>query len=98
MAFSFPSFDTPTPLDAQRGWTARFDSYDQRNEDVYYVVAIHDGTREVARFMVQISVAGAGDDWTAPGFTEDLRKDLQRAAGAGKTNTSYTGPMVPGPG
>src|SRR5262249_45890052 len=36
MTFTFPEYTQPTPLDAQRSWTATFESYDQRNDDVYY--------------------------------------------------------------
>jgi hypothetical protein len=94
MDFAFPQFDQPAALDAQRAWTATFDSYDQRNDDVYYVVAIHEAEREVARFMVQVFLSWAGDDWTGPEFTEQLREELHRLAGHGKTNTAYAGAMV----
>lgn len=95
MAFDFPNFPTPNALDGNRAWTATFDSYDQRNEDAYYVVTLLDHGAEVARFMVQESLAWVGDDWTGPDFVPTLRRDLARLAAAGKTNTSYTGPMAP---
>jgi hypothetical protein len=36
--FEWPRFDAPTVLGGGRTWTATFDSYDQRNDDAYYVV------------------------------------------------------------
>ena len=95
MSSTFPKFATPTPLDAQRTWTAAFDSYDQRNDDLYYVISIHEAGREVTRFMVQLFPSWAGEDWAEPAFTEGLRAELQKHAAAGKTNTTYTGPLVP---
>lgn len=94
MAFTFPQFGEPIPVDVQRSWTASFDSYDQRNDDVYYVVTLHEAGREVGRFMVQVGLHWAGDDWTGPDFVERLRKEIHRAAATGKTNTSYTGSLA----
>jgi endonuclease YncB( thermonuclease family) len=97
MAFSFPQFREPMPIDTQRSWTATFDSYDQRNDDVYYVVTIREGGTDVARFMVQVGLYWAGNDWTGPGFIKRLHQELHKVAVTGKTNTSYTGTMVPIP-
>ncbi len=91
MAFDFPQFTEPTPIDGKRSWTARYVSYDQRNEDVYYFVTVREGDHEVAQFMVQVSLYWAGDDWNVPTFLPHLRKDIGDAAAVGKTNTSYTG-------
>lgn len=93
MAFTFPTFNES--LGGNRSWTGVFDSYDQRNDDVYYVITILEDGKEVARFMAQVGIAWAGDDWTGPEFTERLRRDLAEVAASGTTNTSYTGPMVP---
>jgi len=94
MAFTFPQLSEPTAIDAQRSWTATFDSYDQRNEDAYYVVTIQEAGREVARFMAQIGLYWAGDDWTGPGFAQRLQQEVHKIAATGKTNTTYTGKMV----
>jgi hypothetical protein len=91
MAFAFPQFNAPVTIDAQRSWTATFDSYDQRNDDVYYLVTLREDGREVARFMVQVGLYWAGDDWTGPGFAGRLHDELHKVAVTGKTNTSYTG-------
>jgi hypothetical protein len=93
MAFSFPEFPQATAIDGQRSWTARFDSYDQRNDDVYYAVTLRDDGHE-AQFFVQVGMSWAGDDWTGPDFVERLQQEIQRVAATGKANTSYTGPMV----
>lgn len=84
MSFTYPQFNEAT-------WSAKFDSYDQRNDDVYYVITLADGKR----IMAQVSVAWAGDDWTTPEFTERLRQELERIAATGKSNTSHTGGVVP---
>jgi hypothetical protein len=94
MSFTFPEFSQPTPIDAQRAWTAVFDSYDQRNDDVYYLVTLREAGHEVGRFFVQVSVSWAGDDWTGPAFLDRLRNEIDRVARTGKTNTSYRGSMV----
>jgi len=94
MAFTFPEYTQPTPLDAQRSWTAAFESYDQRNDDVYYVVTLHEAGREDVRFIVQVFPYWAGDDWSGPEFAERMRQELHKLAGAGKTNTQYTGAVT----
>ena len=96
-AFAFPQFDEPTPVDARRAWTATFDSYDQRNDDVYYVVTIRAEGPEVSRFMVQVWPYWAGEDWTGPGFVERLQREIHAVASTGETNTGYTGTMAPWP-
>jgi hypothetical protein len=94
MAFTFPEFRQPVVIDAERSWTAVFESYDQRNDDVYYVVTVHQTGHESVSFMVQVGLSWAGDDWTGPGFVERLGKEIHQVAATGKTNTSYTGPMA----
>jgi hypothetical protein len=85
MAFTYPQFDEPT-------WSATFDSYDQRNDDVYYVITLKESGK---RIMGQVSIAWAGDDWNTPEFTQRLRDDLARIAASGQSNTSHTGGVVP---
>ena len=94
MDFTFPQYPEPTAIDAQRSWTATFESYDQRNDDVYYVVTIHEAGREVARFIVQLWPQWTNDDWSTPGFVEYLRQEIHKVAVTGKSNTSYIGKMV----
>jgi hypothetical protein len=91
MTFTFPQFLEPIAIDAHRSWMAEFDSYDQRNENVYYVVAVRDGEREVAHFTVEVWLDRMCDDWTGFEFAECLRLEIHRSAVAGKANTGYVG-------
>jgi hypothetical protein len=93
MGFELPEYLVPTPIDGQRSWTATFESYDQRNDDIYYVVTIHEGGDCSARFIAQVFLSWAGDDWSGPEFTERLRREIHGVAATGKTNTSYLGAM-----
>jgi hypothetical protein len=95
MSSQFPDFPALNPLDARRSWTATFDSYDQRNDDAYYVVTIHEAGAVTATFMVQVGMYWAGDDWSGPEFLPRLKEEIQRIAATGKANTSYTGALVP---
>ncbi|GGM85778.1 hypothetical protein ACFFX1_29560 [Dactylosporangium sucinum] len=79
MELEFPDFTTPDPLDGHRSWTARFDSFNQRTDDLYYVVSIHEDGRVVRRFVVNV--------WP----WEDLAAALRRLAAGGVTNTDYPG-------
>jgi hypothetical protein len=94
MAFAFPEFSEPTAIAGKRSWTATFDSYDQRNDDAYYLVTVRDDGLEEARFMAQIGMYWAGDDWTTAGFPERLHREVHRVAATGVTNTSYAGSMT----
>lgn len=98
MSFRFPEFSDPQQLDGQRTWTAVFDSYDQRNDELYYVVDIHDGEEAPTRIMAQVWPGLPDDQWTEPVFAETVRADIARVAATGRSNTPYTGPMVPGSG
>lgn len=89
MSFTWPQY-TNEPLDDGRMWSAKFDSYDQRNEDCYYVVTLSDGTT----FMAQVGTEFAGDDWNKPEVLNELRARIARIAATGKTNTSYRGPVM----
>jgi hypothetical protein len=74
-----------------------FDSYDQRNDDIYYMVTIRDERHEVTRFMVQVFPYWAGEDWTGPGFVECLHREIHKVAVTGTTNTGYTGAVAAWP-
>jgi hypothetical protein len=91
MAFTFPQWHDRTAIDAERSWTATFDSYDQRHDDAYYVVTVHEGARDALRFVVQVSLYWAGDDWTGPAFAERIQREMHTLASAGRTNTTYGG-------
>ena len=68
-------------------------SYDQRNDNGYYIVTLIENGKEPRRFMAQVDVGWAGDDWTAPTFAARLRNSIDSVAREGTTNTSYSGPL-----
>lgn len=74
----------PPALDGV-GWSATYESHDQRGGDVYYVVTLVDGTH----FMARLDVERYGDDWTGPDFVSGLRADLAEVAATRTTNTTY---------
>jgi hypothetical protein len=47
MSFTFPQFHDPIPIDATRAWIADFHSYDQRNDDCYYLVTVRERDRDL---------------------------------------------------
>lgn len=93
MGFHWPAFPEAAAIDASRSWTATFDSYDQRNDNCYYIVTLLESGKEPRRFMAQVDVGWAGDVWTAPEFAARLRERIGWVARDGATNTSYSGPL-----
>jgi len=91
MEFTWPAFNEPIVIDPSRSWTATFDSYDQRNDNCYYIVTLLESNKEPRRFMAQVDVGWAGSDWTCPDFASRLRNGIDYVARDGKTNTSYSG-------
>lgn len=91
--FTWPRFAEPVVIDATRSWTATFDSYDQRNDNTYYIVTLMEAGREPRRFMAQLDVGWAGADWTTPAFTSNLKAQIDWVARQGATNTRYSGPL-----
>lgn len=92
---SQPDFSTPIAIDQQRSFTARFDSYDQRNDDIYYMISVQQSDRDPVSFMAQVGMYWAGDDWTSPAFVQRLQQELHTIAARGVSNTAYTGAMLP---
>jgi hypothetical protein len=85
----WPEF-TNEPIYGDRTWSATFDSYDQRNEDCYYVITLSDGTA----FMAQVSATFSTDQWIESEVTATLRARLGQVAETGKSNTTYRGPVM----
>jgi hypothetical protein len=90
MSFTPPEFSEPVALDAERAWTAVYDSYDQRNDDVYFRITVR-GPDGESSLMAQIGMYWAGDEWTGPDFRERLQNELHKVALSGKSNTTYIG-------
>ncbi|GEM_PF-2371922 len=93
MDFVWPNFDEPVVIDGTRSWTARFDSYDQRNDNGYYVITLLEEGRELRRIMAQIDVGWAGSDWRGPAFAAAIRTRIGWVAREGISNTDYSGPL-----
>jgi hypothetical protein len=71
-------------------WSAQFDSYDQRNEDCYYVVTLSDDTS----FMAAVSAMLSTNQWIEEEARTTLRSRIAQVAATGQTNTSYRGPVM----
>jgi hypothetical protein len=91
---SFPEFPQPQPLDGQRTWTASFESYDQRNDEIYYIVDLREAHQHVARFIVQVWPSVPGNRWDPIAFVDNVRQGIAKIAATGRTNTSYLGRML----
>jgi hypothetical protein len=77
----FPAYDEPTPVAGGGGhlWTAAFDSYDSRTENLYYLISVLLDGQVVRRFVVSVTPC------------DDPRDELARLAAGGVTNTAYRG-------
>ncbi len=91
MSFEWPEFAEPVEIDDTRAWTAVFDSYDQRNENCYYRVAVYEGDKLVARLIAKVDIGWAGDDWTDGAFAARVRESIDSVAASGRSNTEYRG-------
>ena len=87
--FAFPQFNEPTPLDDGRAWTARFESFDQRNDNVYYTIRILVDGKVTSTFIGRVSYVGDTQDEAQ--IRESFTFFLARIAASGQTNTDYTG-------
>lgn len=85
----FPAFDEPQRLADGRRWTAVFDSYDQRLDNIYYVIAVIGLDGVAQRLVAQVSFFG--DDWSVPAFRETIERGLAEVAARGESNTAYLG-------
>jgi len=86
---SWPEFNNE-PLVDGRTWSATFESYDERHDDVYYVVTLSDGTD----LMAQCSATFSSDAWIETEVRDTLRERIGRVAATGKSNTDYRGPVL----
>ena len=86
---SWPQFHGEALPDG-RTWSATFDSYDERHDDVYYVVTLSDGTE----LMAQVSATFSSDAWIDAEVRDTLRARIGQVAATGKSNTDYRGPVL----
>src|SRR6185312_11019748 len=89
MSLAWPTFSLE-PLDDGRTWSATFESYDERHDDVYYVVTLSDGTD----LMAQCSTTFSSNAWIETEVRDTLRERIGRVAATGKSNTDYRGPVL----
>jgi hypothetical protein len=94
MKTSWPQFLRPTRLEDGRSWTAVFESFDQRNDDVYYYITIVEPGCDPSAFFVRVSVPPEGEGSSGPALRALLREDIHRMAESGRANTDYNGSLV----
>lgn len=90
----WPQFLMPTRLPDGRAWTAVFESYDQRNDDVYYYVTLTEEGRDAAGFHVRVCVPPEGEGSSGPALRGLLRGEIHRVAESGRANTEYQGSLA----
>jgi hypothetical protein len=84
----WPHYDH-APLGDRLSFSATFESYNQRLDDAYYIVTLHDGGNDLPPFRVVLSVAWVGGgDWEKPDFAPKLGEEIAKYAKDGKTNVS----------
>lgn len=84
---------TVWPRFEEREWSARFDSYDQYRDNVYYIVTMR---RDHRQFVAEVDIAGVGDGADATELGAHVRTGLGRIAATGSTNTAYVPHPSPG--
>jgi hypothetical protein len=87
------AFEWPILYAEDHSWVANYDSYDQRNEVVYYLITPKTSTGK-APFMAEVDTNRMGDDWTTPEAVNWLDQGIRRVAATGLTNTEYQGNTV----
>ncbi len=85
----WPEFSKPILLSNGYSWSAGFDSYNQRTDEVYYMVTLHAAGRDPISFMVCVDYAWATDNMSEEEIATGLRKLIAEVAATGKTNTRY---------
>ena len=85
----WPDFTQPTSLPNSATWTATFDSYNQRTEEVYYCITVHTLDSQPVSFMACVDYAWATDGMDEEAIAHGLKVRLGEIALTGKTNTTY---------
>jgi len=76
-----------------RSWTASFDSFDSRHNDVYYGVTIWRGDSVERRFMACVIEYMGSSDEERPAY---YRKAVGAVAAAGESNCEWGTDRFPG--
>lgn len=82
----FPHFSDPQLLPDGRTWTAEYESFNPRTDDVYYYVTLGGGV--ATSYFVRVSTMGYPErekEW------EHVRQRVALHAEAGVPNTEYEG-------
>ena len=85
MEFEWPNYDRET-LDDGRAFSATFVSWDQRKDQIYYRVTLHEDGRDFPPFTIRFGTAIPESEWGRPDFAARLREDFVHYAREGKTN------------
>ena len=88
MDFEWPSYDHER-LDDGRAWSAKFSSWDQRKDDIYYNVTLHEDGGDLPPFAIVFATSVPESEWDRPDFAARLLRDMVRLVAAGKTNIVY---------
>ena len=89
MDFQMPAFPQPTKLSDVFSWTATYDSFDQRNDDCFYVITLHNSIGVDDQFKAKVWMHWAPDtSWDTPEFLAQLRGELHKIATDRISNTT----------
>jgi hypothetical protein len=87
------TFEWPKYYAKDGSWVAKFDSYDQYREVVYYVVTPKSSTGK-DHFVIAVDTNQLGENWNTPESVEALAQGVGSAAAEGVSNTEYGGKTV----
>lgn len=87
-------FDSPQPLPDGLSWTAKYDSFNQRYQEVYFGITLWRGNQAIDRFMVVVDEYLGEWDGKDRRYDAALARDayrgrLARAAAAGESNCEH---------
>ena len=86
MSSEWPEYDHEALGDG-RTWSGTFSSFNQRTDEVYYFITIHEADRDLPRFLVAVGIGLIpATEWETPEFPGKLRQQIVREAQKGKTN------------
>lgn len=88
MSSEWPRYDHEALADG-RAWSGTFDSYNQRTDEAYYFITIHEAGGDLPRFLVAVGLGMIRDtEFENPKFPEKLRQQILSETRRGKTGVS----------